>query len=139
MSASGNGRDPMVVLVVLKHNPGLHTYSWWKRWLVRLTYWVTGYQCSAQQIGVAVSDRQAREWLKDKNYCAVPVYLGKALGDDIEGPGPVIWGDPNINWFYERYAPGMVTLTRREHRKLRTERDYRQFLAQATWNSSHEV
>jgi hypothetical protein len=100
------------------HAPGLHTYPFWARWLIRFVYFMTGYQVTAHDIGVAEDEQQARSWLKDKNYFAKPQYLGVQLPEEGSGPGTVIWGDEEVNALYHDHSPDLVTMTRTEFRQL---------------------
>ncbi|HEX5704854.1 MAG TPA: hypothetical protein VFX97_16775 [Pyrinomonadaceae bacterium] len=107
-----------IVWRVGMHSPGLQTYRLWARWLIRFVYFVTGYQVTAHDIGVADSEEEARSWLLDKNYFAKPVYLGVPLGKEGQGPGTVIWGDAKVNDLYAKHSPDLVTLTRDQFEAL---------------------
>lgn len=103
------------------HSPGLDTYPLLTRWLIRSVYFLTGYQVTPHDLGVAEDEDQARSWLKGKNYFAKPVYFGVPLGEEGQGPGPVIWGDESINELYAKHSPDLVTVPRREWNLLQEE------------------
>lgn len=110
--------QPRIVWRVGMHSPGLQTYSFWARWLIRCVYFLTDYQVTAHDIGVAESEEEARSWLADKNYFAKPVYLSIPLPKEGAGPGPVIWGDEKVNDLYAKHSPDLVTLTRGQFNDL---------------------
>ncbi len=113
--------QPRIVWDVGMHSPGLPSYPFWARLLVRFVYFLTGYQVTPHSVGVAESEEEARAWLKDKNYFAKPVYLGIPLPKEGAGPGPVIWGDESVNDLYAKYSPDLVTLPRKEWNLLQRE------------------
>lgn len=118
MSLAAVKPQPRIVWRVGMHAPGLHTYPWWARWMIRFVYFATGYQVTAHDIGIAEDEQQAREWLIDKNYFAKPVYLGVPLPKDGAGPSAVIWGNDEVAKLYEKYSPDLVTMTRAEFHQL---------------------
>jgi len=110
--------QPQIVWAVGMHAPGLHTYPLWARWLIRFVYFVTGYQVTDHDQGVAEDEAQARSWLRGPNYYAKPQYLGIPLGEEGSGPGTVIWGDEEAAALYRNHSPDLVTMTRSEFRQL---------------------
>lgn len=110
--------QPRIVWDVGMHAPGLHTYPLWARCLIRFVYFITGYQVTPHSVGVAGDEEQARAWLKGPNYFAKPVYEGIPLGEDGQGPGPVIWGNEKVNNLYAKHSPDLVTLTRDQFEAL---------------------
>jgi hypothetical protein len=124
--------QPRIVWRVGMHSPGLHTYPLWARWLIRFVYFVTGYQATAHDIGVAEDEQQARSWLKGKNYFAKPQYLGVELPEESAGPGTVIWGDEEAALLYRKHSPDLVTMTRQDFETL-------QRAIEGTCRSAHRV
>lgn len=110
--------QPRILWRVGMHAPGLHTYPFWARWLIRFVYFVTGYQATPHDIGIAEDACQARSWFKDKNYFAKPLYLGIPLPKEGAGPGPVIWANDEANGLYQKHSPDLVTVTRQEWNAL---------------------
>jgi hypothetical protein len=110
---------PRIEYRVGMHSPGLMTYPLWARLLIRLVYFITGYQVTPHDVGIAETEEEADSWCLDTNYFYKPLYVGLPLPEEGAGPGPVVW--PRLKeakGLYEKHCPDLVTLTRPEFEAL---------------------
>lgn len=109
---------PRVEYRVGKHSPGLSAYPLWARWLIRSVYFLTGYQVTSEDIGIAEDEEQADSWCLDSTYFYKPLYVGVPLPEDQCAPGPVVWPRSEAKRLYEKCSPDGVFITRHEYNLL---------------------
>src|SRR2546421_3826206 len=96
---------PRIKYRVGKHSPGLSTYPAWARWLIRGVYFLTNYQVTSQDIGIADTEDEADSWCLDDTYFYKPLYVGLPLPPDHVAPGPVVWPRSEARVLYEKFCP----------------------------------
>jgi len=110
--------EPKIYWWVGMHAPGLSTYPFWVRCLVRAVYFLTGYQATPHHIAIAENEEIARSMLKGPNYVAVPLYLNTSLPEVQCAIAPPIWGNDEAGPLYQRYSPDGVWIARRDWKAL---------------------
>lgn len=111
--------QPRIEYRVGKHSPGLYTYPFWARWLIRLVYFWTGYQVTSEDIGIATTAEDADAMCLDSTYFYKPLYVDFPLPSEQCAPGPVVWPRSEAKGVYQRNYPDGVFLTRDEFEMLR--------------------
>ena len=106
--------EPVVVYRVGKHSPGLSSYPFLSRWLIRIVYFWTGYQVTPHDIGIASSEEKALEMCLDDSYFYKPLYLDRSLPAEECAPGPVVWPYSEARKWYEKHCPDPIILGKEE-------------------------
>lgn len=112
-------KQPRIEYRVGKHSPGLSTYPFWSRWLIRAVYFWTGYQVTSHDIGIAESAEEADSWCLDGTYFYKPLYVGFPLPPEQAAPGPVVWPRSEARELYEKHCPDGVYITRQQFESLK--------------------
>lgn len=110
--------QPRIMYRVGKHSPGLSTYPLWARWLIRLVYFVTGYQVTSHDIGIAKDEAEAVSWCVDDTHFYKPLYVSQPITADCAAPGPVVWPHSEAKELYQNHYPDLVTLTKQQFETL---------------------
>ena len=109
---------PKVLWFIGMDQPGLHTFPFWARCLIRLVYFLTGYQAKPHGMAVATSEEIAVSMLRGPNYFAKPLPVDTLLREEPCAIGPVIWGNDEAQVLYQRYSPDGVWIPRRDWKAL---------------------